>query len=343
MGACEAATRDIRTFRIVWGRVSEPKRAPAGPTLYGTSGGDGHFRMMSNSHVPVMVEECLRLLRPRPGETVVDATLGDGGHAVRIAAALGPAGTLLGLDRDPTMIERAAPRLKGTDVRLRCGNFAELGRHLQAEGIDRADAILLDLGVASPQLDDASRGLSYRVDGPLDMRLSRGSGPSAADWINRASEAEVARVFREFGEERHARRIARAVVRSRAGAPIRTTGELAEIIRRAVPPAPRRLHPARRAFQAMRIFINREIENLERFLAELPGLLRPGGRCVVLSYHSLEDRPVKRAFRAGAREGGYELLTPKPLRPASAEVRANPRSRSARLRAVRLLRGGNAP
>jgi len=295
---------------------------------------------LSNVHVPVMVEECLRLLAPRPGEKFVDATLGDGGHAIRIAAMLAPGGLLLGLDRDRTMIERARSRLAGLPVRLRCGNFADLPRHLREEGIGRVDGVMVDLGVASSQLDDPSRGLSYRGDGPLDMRLDRDGGVCAEDWVNNAPEHEIARVISAFGEERHAKRIARAIVRARAVSPVRTTGALAEIIRRASRPGPRRHHPARRTFQAIRIFINRELESLESLLDALPGILRPGGRCVILSYHSLEDRLVKTAFREGARAGIYEILTPKPLRPADDEVAANPRSRSARLRAARRLNGG---
>ena len=294
------------------------------------------------AHIPVMLPECMRLLNPRPGETVVDGTLGLAGHALAIAEALGEDGHLIGVDRDPRMSERARARLVGTTAGVVCGNFSDLDSILRDLGCGGVDGILLDLGVASPQIDDAGRGFSYRGEGPLDMRMTPGEGPSAAEWLKTASEEEIARVIWEYGDERLSRRIARAIVKARAVAEIRSTGELAETIRRAVPSGRRRLHPARRSFQAIRIFINREITHLERFLRILPGLLKPGGRCVIVSYHSLEDRPVKNAFRAGAREGVYEILTPKPLRASAAEVRSNPRSRSAKLRAVRRMEGGAA-
>jgi len=279
----------------------------------------------------------MRLLDPRPGETFVDATVGAGGHALALARALGREGTLVALDRDPHMLDLAAARLAGAGcvVRPLRGNFAALGVHLADLAPEGVDGVLLDLGLASPQLDDPSRGFSYRADGPLDMRMSPGEGESAAEWINRAGEAELAQVLKTYGEERFARRLARAIVRARERQPIRRTSELAEVLRRAYPSGPRRLHPARRSFQAIRIYLNRELDHLERFLRDLPQVLKPGGRCAVISYHSLEDRRVKEAFREGAREGLYELLTRKPLRPSAQEAERNPRSRSARLRAVR--------
>lgn len=297
-------------------------------------------------HVPVMLSEVLQLLEPRPGDFIVDATIGCGGHAEAIQRRLGRRGRLLGVDRDPEMVERARECLTaqaGSRVDVIVGNFSELDAHLAETGDASADGILLDLGVASPQIDDAERGFSYRNDGPLDMRMARGEEPSAGEWLNDASESELADVFFRYGEERFSRRIARAVVRARRGARIRRTSELADIIRRAVPARRRRLHPARRCFQGIRIFINRELAHLDRFLEILPRILRPGGRCVILSYHSLEDRRVKQAFRDGARSGLYDLLTRKPLRPSSDEVRANPRSRSARLRAVRMISGEARP
>ena len=282
-----------------------------------------------------MLHECLRLLAVRPGEVVADGTLGDGGHTAALIEAAGEAGRVIGVDRDPGMTARARERLAGKGATLITGNFSDLDQHLQAAGFERADAILLDLGVASLHLDDAARGFSYRGGAELDMRMSADEGPSAADWLADTPEEEIGRVIREYGEERYWRRIARAITQRGKTAPIRTTAELAEIIRRAVPSGPRRLHPARRTFQAIRIAVNREIEHLEIFLQKLPDLLNPGGRCAIIAYHSLEDRPVKNAFRDGAREGVYELLTRKPLRPSAAEVARNPRSRSARLRAVR--------
>jgi 16S rRNA (cytosine1402-N4)-methyltransferase len=290
-------------------------------------------------HLPVMLEESLRLLNPRPGETIVDGTLGAGGHSRAILAALSPVGRLIGVDQDPKMAQIARKRLlsvsAGAKIQILTGRFGDLPAILAAIGVQAADGVLLDLGVASPQLDDASRGLSYRADGPLDMRLTPEAELSAEEWINQVAQDELAQVLREYGEERFSGRIARAIVEARARGPIRRTGELAEIIARAVPRAPRRLHPARRSFQALRIRINEEMRQLERFLVALPQLLKPAGRCAIISYHSLEDRLVKNVFRDGAREGIYELLTRKPVRPSRAELSANPRSRSARLRAVR--------
>ena len=297
-----------------------------------------------SAHVPVMLSEIMRLLDPRPGEVVLDATVGCGGHAGAIAGALAGTGLLLGMDRDPAMAERARARLGAAfahGVKVVVANFSEADVQLKSVAGRLADGVLLDLGAASPQIDDPGRGFSYRADGPLDMRMAQFEGPSAEEWINRVPEGELARVLFEFGEERFSRRIAKAIVRARARSRIRRTGDLAEIIRSAVPAGRRRLHPARRSFQAIRIVINDEMRHLERFLEILPGMLNPGGRCVVISYHSLEDRRVKNAFRAGAREGTYELLTRKPLRPSEREVCANPRSRSARVRAVRRAGGGS--
>jgi 16S rRNA (cytosine1402-N4)-methyltransferase len=284
-----------------------------------------------------MLDASLRLLAPRPGEVVVDGTLGNAGHALAILDRLGPAGRLVGIDRDPRRVARARARLKDRPADVLHGNFSRLDVHLGGLGLDGADAVLLDLGAASPQLDDAEAGFSYRREGPLDMRMNPEAGPSAADWLNRAPQKELADVLYTYGQERHSRRIARAIVARRQRAPLRTTTELADLIRHAVPGRRRRHHPARRSFQAIRIFINREIEHLTRFLERLPDWLNPGGRCVVISYHSLEDRPVKRAFLAGQQAGRYERLTRKPLRPTDEEVARNPRSRSAKLRAVRRL------
>jgi 16S rRNA (cytosine1402-N4)-methyltransferase len=231
--------------------------------------------------------------------------------------------------------ERLLDVSAGAKVEILTGRFGDLPSVLATVGVEAADGVLLDLGVASPQLDDPSRGLSYRADGPLDMRLTPDAELSAEEWINQVSQDELARVLREYGEERFSGRIARAIVEARARKRIRRTGELAEIIARSVPRGPRRLHPARRSFQALRIRVNEEMQQLERFLAALARLLKPGGRCAIISYHSLEDRRVKNAFRDGAREGIYELLTRKPMRPSAEEIAANPRSRSARLRAAR--------
>jgi len=298
------------------------------------------------THAPVMLAEAMAVLTPRPGEVLVDATLGLGGHAGALRRALDGRGVLIGVDRDAQMLARARARLDGeagASVRTFHAGFAELDAVLRKAGEEGADGILLDLGFASPQVDDPARGFSYRVDGPLDMRMNpEDGGPTAAEWLRGATEQEIADVIYRYGEERASRRLARAIVRARERAPIRTTFELAEIIARAAPRGPRRLHPARRAFQAIRIHINGELEQLDRFLATLPGLLKPGGRCAIISYHSLEDRRVKNAFRAGVAAGTYSAVTRKPLRPSEEEVGVNPRSRSARLRAVRRLGEGGA-
>jgi 16S rRNA (cytosine1402-N4)-methyltransferase len=314
------------------------------PPLLGPSGAgrideDAMTEAGARLHVPVMLKESLRLLDPQPGETIVDGTLGAGGHSRAILAALGAAGRLIGVDRDPQMAQIAREKLLGVSagakIVILTGHFGDLPSVLAPLGVEAVDGVLLDLGVASPQLDDASRGLSYRADGPLDMRLTPDAELSAEEWINQVSQEELAQVLREYGEERFSGRIARAIVEARARKPIRRTAELAEIIMRSVPRGPRRLHPARRSFQALRIRINEEMQQLERCLATLPRLLKPGGRCAIISYHSLEDRRVKNAFRDGAQEGIYELLTRKPMRPSAEETAANPRSRSAKLRAAR--------
>ena len=303
----------------------------------------GQPKRTTVAHVPVMLSPCLHLLDPRPGEVIVDGTLGDGGHAAELAAALGPTGRLIALDRDPWMIERAETRLAGSCATFIHANFSALDTLLHGLEIGAVDGILLDLGLASPQISDGARGFAYRVEGPLDMRMTPKQTLSAGAWINKAPQEEIARVIRDYGQERFFRRIARAIVTRRQAARIRSTTDLAEIIRRAVPAGPRRLHPARRTFQAIRIFVNREIDHLEKFLDILPRLLNTGGRCVIISYHSLEDRPVKLAFLDGARKGLYERLTHKPMRPSDAEVRRNPQSRSAKVRAVRRLCGGETP
>jgi 16S rRNA (cytosine1402-N4)-methyltransferase len=298
-----------------------------------------------------MVAETLRWLAPADG-LVVDCTLGLGGHAEAILEAA-PAVRLLGIDRDPAALERAASRLARFAPRL-ClveGGFEDLAAHLERHGLHRPAGILADLGVSSLQLDTASRGFSFRLDGPLDMRMGR-EGPSAADIVNRSSEGDLERIFREYGEERRARRIAREVVAEREREAIDTTGRLRDVVRRAkgVRTGQRegRIDPATRVFQALRIAVNRELSGLEQLLDQAVRLLRQDGRLVVISYHSLEDRIVKGRLRRHARGEVdeitgrpqaetqiLEVLTKKPERPGAAEVAANPRSRSARLRAAR--------
>lgn len=267
---------------------------------------------------------------------MLDGTVGCAGHASGIASRLAESGRLIAVDRDPEMVGMARTRLSGCACRVDCSqsNFAELRAILKTTGVAKVDGVLLDLGVSSAQIDAPERGFSFRSAGPLSMQMTPAEGPSAADLVNTLSAAELERLFREYGEERWARRIAARIVRERKRARIRWTTELAGIIAAAAPPGPRRLHPARRCFQALRIACNRELENLERFLAEVPDCLRERGRLVILSYHSLEDRRVKTSFRELARQGVYEILNKKVVRPRPEEVAGNPRSRSARLRAV---------
>ncbi len=287
-------------------------------------------------HVPVMKEEVIRLLSVERGGVIVDGTVGDGGHAAAILKASGPGGILVGVDLDPDALARARGNLSPWEGRFELvrGDFADLPALIP----DRlpARSVLLDLGVNSSTLADAQRGFSFSVDGPLDMRMDPGGERTAADLVNRLPVKDLEGLFREFGEERYARRIARRIVEARSQKPLKRTGRLADIITRAVPRRSR-IHPATRAFQALRIAVNGELERLERFLEGLPGLLEPDGRAVVVSFHSLEDRRVKRAFREGARRGAWENLTPKPLTPSREEIGENPRSRSAKLRAVRRI------
>jgi 16S rRNA (cytosine1402-N4)-methyltransferase len=307
------------------------------------------------SHHPVLLEEALRLLAPPRGGTVVDCTVGLGGHARRLLEAVGPSGKVLGLDRDPESLRRARENLRefaGSFVPVR-SDFRELARVLAGLGIAAVDALLADLGVSSFQIDSPARGFSFAADGPLDMRMDPSSGPTAADLVARLGEAELARLLRDFGEERAARRIARAIVRGRQREPIRGTRELARIVERAAPgSARRRIHPATRTFLALRIAVNRELEGLGEFVVEACRALRPGGRAAFIAFHSLEDREVKRALVSllprctcppdfprceCGRRGLVERVTRKAVRPGPEEIRANPRSRSARLRVVRRL------
>jgi 16S rRNA (cytosine1402-N4)-methyltransferase len=308
----------------------------------------------SEQHVPVLLAETLELLEPGRGGLFVDATLGLGGHAAALLEA-GPDVRLVGIDRDPQALEVAARRLErfGDRVRLVQGNFHEIESVLAGVGIHGGLAgVLADLGVSSLQLDTPERGFSFRFDAPLDMRMG-GGDLTAADLVNERSEGELERIFREYGEERQARRIARAIARARAEEPIRTTGELKAVIDRAKGGGrdrEGRVDPATRVFQALRIEVNQELAGLEAFIEQTIRMLEDGGRLVVISYHSLEDRIVKHSFRDLAQgevdpvtgrprseSQLIEVLTKKPVRPTEAEVEMNPRSRSARLRAARRL------
>jgi 16S rRNA (cytosine1402-N4)-methyltransferase len=313
---------------------------------------------MKEGHLPVLAEEVLAMLAPRSGSLQIDATLGGGGHTERILEAANPDGRLLGLDADPAAIARVERRLRpvfGDRLVLRQANFRELAEVAPAAGFEAVDGTLFDLGLSSFQLADTERGFGFRAGGPLDMRFDTSRGVPAAELLATLDAAELTALFRRYGEEPKAARIARAIVDARREAPIETAEELAALVERVVPPnprQPRRTHPATRVFQALRIAVNEELEALEAGLAAAVDLLRPGGRLVVLSYHSLEDRIVKR-FLAAERRGcvcppelpvcvcgrnpRLRLLTRKSITPTPEEVAANPRSRSARLRAAERL------
>lgn len=306
--------------------------------------------MTMNSHTPVMVREVMQLLRPLPGEVFVDATVGLGGHAVEIASALAPRGWLIGIDRDARALDIAARRLSHLSGAMRVtlvhADFRELPQILKARGVEAVDGILYDLGVSSMQLDSTERGFSFRFDAPLDMRMDTSQpGITAADIVNRWSESDLRQIIAEYGEEPAAARIALAIVQNR---PVLTTQQLASIVARAVGRRSKRIHQATRTFQALRIAVNRELDGLEDAIEQAIRCLRPEGRIVVLTYHSLEARVVKRAFqKLSGRcicpphlpncQCGVErllvLLTPHALKPNAEEVARNPRSRSAQCRA----------
>jgi 16S rRNA (cytosine1402-N4)-methyltransferase len=286
-------------------------------------------------HLPVMTAEVCALLCKGEPRLIIDATLGTGGHAEALLEASGA--TLLGLDRDPFALAAAAERLGrfGSRTVLRQANFADLENVLTETGLGAPDAILADLGMSSFALDDASRGFSFRADGPLDMRMDPAAPIRAYDLVNEEGEDELVRIIREFGEERAARRIVRAIVEARRRHPISTTAELRSIIERAAGTRHRSaIHPATRTFQALRIAVNHEIESLTALLERAPGCLGPDGRIAIIAYHSLEDRPVKHRFRGLVHDGGFVALTRKATRPTASECARNPRARSARLRAI---------
>lgn len=288
-------------------------------------------------HVPVLLQAVLEYLAPQPGQIIADVTVGAGGHAQAIAERLGPTGTLLALDQDPTMLTLAQRRAYPCRVLWCQARFDTLPAILAKNSVITLDGVLADLGVSSDQLDDPRRGLSFLQDGPLDMRLDPTAAiPTAADLLAQLNERELAEILWRYGEERFSRRIARRIVQTRQQQPIRTTAQLAQLVRSCVPRRGR-IDPATRTFQALRIAVNDELGALQRFLECLPRCLRRGGRAVVISFHSLEDRLVKHTFR---QRDLWLVLTKKPVRPDAAEIRANPRARSARLRAAELLASG---
>jgi 16S rRNA (cytosine1402-N4)-methyltransferase len=294
---------------------------------------------LSAGHTPVMAEEAVRWLRVEPGGTYLDATVGLGGHALEIVRQL-TSGRLVGMDRDAQALEIARERLKQYEekVTLVHANFSRVDEVVRELGLPLLDGILADLGVSSMQLDTAERGFSFRFAGPLDMRMDLDEATAAVDIVNEAAEKELADLLYHFGEERDSRRIARVIVRAR---PIRDTQHLATVVAGARTSRGRqKLHPATKTFLALRIAVNRELEALGQFLDRAPATLSPKGRWVVLSYHSLEDRLVKQEFRRLSREGVLQVLTRHVERPSDAEVDANPRARSAKLRAAEKLEAG---
>jgi 16S rRNA (cytosine1402-N4)-methyltransferase len=310
--------------------------------------------MSNGGHVPVMLPEVLRTLAPRDGGAYLDGTFGGGGYAAAILEAA-PRCTLFAIDRDPDAIARGAALAARFPGRLHLleGRFGDMLSLLAGQGVSALDGVVLDLGVSSFQLDEPERGFSFRFNGPLDMRMGK-VGKSAQDIVNTLPESELADLLFDLGEERHARRIARAIVAARREGPITTTGRLAEVVRAAAPRDPSGLDRATRSFQALRIAVNDELGEVERGLRAAARLLAPGGRLVVVAFHSLEDRIVKRFMaQAGGRGGGasrhdpaalgrpadaaaagFRVLTPRALRPTEAEADTNPRARSARLRAI---------
>jgi 16S rRNA (cytosine1402-N4)-methyltransferase len=293
---------------------------------------DGH----GGRHVPVLLKEAIDFLDVKPGGTYIDATVGLGGHSFELAKRLGAQGHLIGLDKDPAALKAATARLvpESADwptVTLIHGSFAEIAN---GQGKATIDGILADIGVSSLQLDDAARGFSFQAEGPLDMRMNPQAELTAEQVVNQVDEVTLANLIYEFGDERRSRRIARAICRSR---PIRTTAELAAVVSAAARPmnrAERKIHPATRTFQAIRIFVNHELDDLRSLLHAAPQILKPGGRVVIISFHSLEDRMVKDAFRDGVKQGLYRVLTKKPATAAEEEIDRNPRSRSAKMRAA---------
>ncbi len=294
--------------------------------------------MERERHVPVLLQDAIHFLNVRWGGTYADATLGLAGHSTAIARLLGPGGTLIAFDRDPEAMKLATERIDALReelgpqmprVILHDTEFSETGRLIEPRSLD---GLLADFGASSLHFDEAHRGFSFQAEGPLDMRMNPRVGTTAAQVVNQFGEKQLADLIYEFGEERRSRRIARAIVRAR---PISTTAQLARVVSAAAPAMKsERIHPATRTFQALRIYVNQELGQIEALMQEAPALLKPGGRLVVISFHSLEDRIAKDALREGGREGIYEVLTRKPVTAGPEETDRNPRARSAKLRAA---------
>jgi 16S rRNA (cytosine1402-N4)-methyltransferase len=295
----------------------------------------------SSIHTPVLSAEVMSLLEIRPGMRVVDGTLGGGGHTRLFAEAVGPEGLVIAIDRDPIAIERGARELAGLPVRFAQANYRDLPEVLDALAIDRVDRVLLDVGLSSDQLADDARGFSFDSEGPLDLRFDPTEGEPAWRLVNRMRPETLADLIHEFGEERFSRRIARRIATARAKEPIRSARDFARIVTSAIPRQypPPRIHPATRTFQALRIAVNEELKSLRIALERIPTRLAPGGRVAVISFHSLEDRLAKEAFR---NRQVWEPLTRGPVEAGDAELARNPRSRSAKLRVAQVITGAGA-
>lgn len=284
-------------------------------------------------HIPVLLNEVIEFLQPFSGGVFVDATVGTGGHAEKIVASLGEKGLLIGIDMDEKSLSLARDRLRayGDRVILKKGNFKDIEEIIKGEGISEVDGVLFDLGLSSYQIEDAGRGFSFSKEGPLDMRFDMEGDIKAFDIINSYPENRIREIIKTYGEESRASAIARAIVKRRAVAPIRTTTELSEIIRSVVRKTSR-IHPATKTFQALRIFVNDELNNLSQGIKGALSILKEGGRICVISFHSLEDRIVKEIFKKKASEEIIRIITKKPIVPSKIEITENPRSRSAKLR-----------
>lgn len=287
-------------------------------------------------HIPVLLREVLSQFEPLVGKVIVDGTLGGGGHTRALACGVGSDGMIIALDRDEQAVDVAVgnDQLAGLPIQVAQSSYADAGEVLDELSIDAVDGILLDLGLSSDQLQDRSRGFSFNVDGPLDLRFNPNEGEPAWQLLKRMRQETLADLIYQYGEEKFSRRIARKIVESRRDTPIRTSKQLAELVSRCVPPSKESIHPATRTMQALRIAVNQELDILEQALQRLPDRLKPGGKFAIISFHSLEDRPVKNAFRDDAR---LEVVTRRPIRPCEAEVASNPRSRSAKLRVAQRI------
>ncbi len=299
------------------------------------------YEVPSPQHIPVLLEQVLEYLNPQPGQIIVDCTCGLAGHACALAERLRGQGRLICVDLDDAYFEVVRQKLAGLPIQadLLQGNFRDLDKILAGLRIQKVDAIMADLGLSSAQLDDPRRGFTFQVDAPLDMRMDASLRATAADLVNSLPEKELADLLHDLGDERFSRKIARAIYQARHQGRITTTMQLARLIARTlhVDPEhrPGRIHPATRTFLALRIAVNRELENLEQLLAHAPSLLNVGGRIGVISFHSGEDRLIKRSLQQGKQQGYYEILTAKPITPTEEQIRQNPRCRSAKLRAAR--------